>query len=204
MSYKIEKNHSLDEYNKKYANKNLKVVSKEDADKDESLLEKKTWWLIEDNYYEVEKKKCAFLLWWFNLAKAAKIALIAGCAAVVVAAVAVPVAISAANANNAPSISLEYHDVNDSWFDYTFDKSLKAIKTNEKQWNISVTMGNDACIDWYVVIGDVDYNVIAKSNEHAGKSVVGTYKENVVLQDGVNLSNYVEVKLHVYLFCASV
>lgn len=204
MSYKIEKNHSLDEYNKKYGNKNLNEVSKEDADKDESLLEKKTWWLIEDNYYEVEKKKCAFLLWWFNLAKAAKIALIAGCAAVVVAAVAVPVAISAANKNNAPSISLEYHDVNDSWFDYTFDKSLKAIKTNEKQWNISVSIGNDACIDWYVVIGDVDYNVIAKSNEHAGKSVVGTYKENVVLQDGVNLSNYVEAKLHVYLFCASV
>jgi len=54
---KIEKNHTLKEYDNKYGDKELSVVSKKAADKDPSLLKGKKWWLIKDSYYQVKSRR---------------------------------------------------------------------------------------------------------------------------------------------------
>jgi len=99
MSYKIKKNHTLREYNKKYGNRNLSEVSKIDADKKSSLLDGKKWWLIDDTYYEVPSNKGIFG-WFLNLGSAGRIIICCLTGIGVVTAVAVPTIITFNNKNN--------------------------------------------------------------------------------------------------------
>lgn len=104
---KIIKNHTIEEYNKRYSNIKFKLLKYSQKDVDEfnkgkgtvltkdkkvynkiNLLEGHNWWKIDDTYYEVPKTlSCR---WWKSLHKCVRVSTYVVLGAAVIAAVAIP------------------------------------------------------------------------------------------------------------------
>ena len=210
MSFKVNDKHTLEEYNKKYKNDNLAVISKEVADKNQSLLENKSWWLIDNFYYEIKEEKKGFVGWWSNLSKLVRSIIVAVLCAAIIIAIVVPVVIGKKPDNDTEEESytlsnVDYMDPDDTWIVYSFDKSLTSIKSSETEWIISVTVENNHPYNWYLAIADIaSETIIAKSEAHEGKAAPGAYTETIKLIDGINLTDYADKTLTVVFCCQSV
>lgn len=112
---KIIYNKTLKEYKETYPNyKDLEKYNKDEVKNKEELLKDKTWWLIEDTYYEAPKnEKNPFLAWWANLGKGARTAICILGGAIVVTAIVVPTVIGVKSCATTRKI-IVYGEVNHS------------------------------------------------------------------------------------------